>query len=612
MDNKRKYIPFNFIIISLMVTAFAVAVGLLYDYFFDLNDDVLMKDILSGAFTGFPEGHNIQMLYPISLILSAFYRIVRSADWYGIYLIICQYLSMTVILFFISDKLLTIVRKDGKRMNPIIPAAIGLIIMSGLMMGHLVILQYTFTVALLCAMAAVLIAMDKDVLSVIVLAVSFWTRSEMTMLMLPFVLLTAGYRFMSVRDNKGELVRLIKLVSAVVVMLILSELLHFAGYHSEEWREFTSFFDSRTQIYDFYQIPDYEEHKEFYDSVGMAREEYELLVNYNFGIDDEIDAELMAKISDYAGKVRNEEGLIAGIKRVLPEYFYRMRALSFPKSYEYPMTDAPWNIVTFLLYILAAVAVLVWYKAERDMGRRVWSVIWRILVIFGGRSLLWMYILVRGRDPIRITHSLYLLEIVTLLTLVYFSKGNQYGNGIVTKSEDNLRGSEFGTPNKICVAIVSLIILISVVYIPSQAFVTRTECLGRNEYNIAYQELEDYFRNHEDSFYLMDVYTSVSYDDSGYTYSQRIFGDADNRGANWTLMGGWASKSPAESDKLSYFGIEESMEKALLYENVYVVADKDTDMNWLFDYYNEKGVSIKIDAEDEVAGEFVIYKVTAE
>ena len=61
------------------------------DYFFDLNDDVLMKDILSGAYTGVPEGHNIQMLYPISALISVFYRVFRAPDWYGIFLCFLQF-----------------------------------------------------------------------------------------------------------------------------------------------------------------------------------------------------------------------------------------------------------------------------------------------------------------------------------------------------------------------------------------------------------------------------------------------------------------------------------------------------------------------------------------
>ena len=83
---KKRQISRNFITAFLITAVMALTVGLLFDFYFDLNDDVLMKDILSGAYTGTPAGHNIQMLYPVSALISLFYRLFRGADWYGIFL----------------------------------------------------------------------------------------------------------------------------------------------------------------------------------------------------------------------------------------------------------------------------------------------------------------------------------------------------------------------------------------------------------------------------------------------------------------------------------------------------------------------------------------------
>ena len=61
-------------------------------------------------------------------------------------------------------------------------------------------------------------------------------------------------------------------------------------------------FDARTEVYDFKtaDILKYEENKEFYDSLGLTEEEAALLGNYNYGVDDRIDAGLMERISAYA------------------------------------------------------------------------------------------------------------------------------------------------------------------------------------------------------------------------------------------------------------------------------------------------------------------------
>ena len=94
-----KRLNMNFIVSLVLTLAIILLAGLFGDYYFDLNDDVLMKDILSGAYTGTPAGHNIQMLYPISLFISLLYRIGVNIDWYGIFLCACQYFCFGVLIY---------------------------------------------------------------------------------------------------------------------------------------------------------------------------------------------------------------------------------------------------------------------------------------------------------------------------------------------------------------------------------------------------------------------------------------------------------------------------------------------------------------------------------
>ena len=55
---KKTNITSNFIISIVLVLITVLFMGYVGDYFFDLNDDVLMKDLLSGAYSGAPEAHN--------------------------------------------------------------------------------------------------------------------------------------------------------------------------------------------------------------------------------------------------------------------------------------------------------------------------------------------------------------------------------------------------------------------------------------------------------------------------------------------------------------------------------------------------------------------------
>ena len=101
--NKSEYINRTSLVNILLALCIAlitwgiVAVG--FDFFYDLNDDVLIKDILSGAYTGTPSGYNNQMMYPISVLIAGLYRLIPSVPWYGIMLMGWLAASVTVIVY---------------------------------------------------------------------------------------------------------------------------------------------------------------------------------------------------------------------------------------------------------------------------------------------------------------------------------------------------------------------------------------------------------------------------------------------------------------------------------------------------------------------------------
>ena len=81
------------------VTAvFLVLLFLRFDAYYDLNDDVLMEDLLSGAYTGAPAFRNIQSYYPLTLLLGGLYRISQNIPWYGAFLMVMQSVSLMIIL----------------------------------------------------------------------------------------------------------------------------------------------------------------------------------------------------------------------------------------------------------------------------------------------------------------------------------------------------------------------------------------------------------------------------------------------------------------------------------------------------------------------------------
>ena len=52
----------NYAVIVLTVLVNAIAMAVCFDYYYDLNDDVMMKDVMAGVYAGTPDGHNMQTL----------------------------------------------------------------------------------------------------------------------------------------------------------------------------------------------------------------------------------------------------------------------------------------------------------------------------------------------------------------------------------------------------------------------------------------------------------------------------------------------------------------------------------------------------------------------
>ena len=584
-------------IVTLVLVMLSVFAG---DFYFDLNDDVLIKDILSGAYTGVPASHNIQMLYPISAFISALYRINPALDFMGLFLVICQFLCLFLVIARAGSLF------DNKLIKVISQICMALVF-AGMFLSHLIFVQYTVTCALLSMTAAFLIMTEKKdkvsgfVLPVILIIIAFLIRSEMLLLTLPIVgvgilsayllqraeltpLYEAGIEQSRYSEKRRLFRRYLTLCIAIIACVIISQLAHNIAYSSDEWKKFDALFNARTELYDFQYIPDYEDNKQFYDSIGLSEAEQALLDNYNYGIDDEIDENTLLAVADYAAGLKTDvTPLPASLIRSIFPYLYRLRHISFQKSYEYPMTDAPYNIITIVLYV-AAVAVFLTGKKEKRLPGII-----SVIVLAACRSSLWFYIMVRGRDPIRITHPLYLMEIAVLLGMIYMGCKD--------------RSIVFISP-------VIAIALISSAFIGNQLQIVTSEMAERDIMRSHYDELYDYFDSNPDAFYFVDVFTAVSASDGDEkTYSEKMFEDVDNSEYNHDYMGGWACKSPLYYDKLRSNGFT-SMQDALLLNDVYFVAKKTSDIKWIEAYYLDKGTEITVTQKEVVADRFVIYKVS--
>ncbi|MDE7479460.1 MAG: hypothetical protein K2M91_16245, partial [Lachnospiraceae bacterium] len=267
--------------------AFTLLLALLlsarFDFYYELNDDTMIKDILSGAYTGRPSGFCIQMLYPLGWCIALLYKAIPTVPWYGLFLCLCQY----GVFCLIAVRLLFIMRSAG---TGIAALSIEALLAFGLFPRIFVVIQYSVTSGICMAGAVFLfitvpktdkpsVFFRRNLVPLVLVVLSFMIRTEVCMMLLPFLLIVGMAKWCS-EDKFFTVDNFRKYVTLFVVALLCitaAYSLDMVAYRGNEWSSFRNFFDARTKLYDFYGLPSYEEHKEFYESIGLSRESYTLL-----------------------------------------------------------------------------------------------------------------------------------------------------------------------------------------------------------------------------------------------------------------------------------------------------------------------------------------------
>lgn len=602
----------NVLLPCVLCAVAAFLTGCVWTYYYDLNDDSLMAEILAGSYTGVPAFRNIQSYFPLTAVLGGLYRMAAGIDWYGLFLLVCQSGSLAIVLGRIlnreESKQAEVLRKTGAVLLALLAAA-------GVFLYHFVFLQYSVTVGMIGSAAAFwFLTMEpgesrKDwageiLPPVLLIGLGFLLRSEMMIFVGPFAALSFLIRALELPLGRKKKFRLMGIVLLLVLAVLgLGELGNRLGYRSAQWQEFNRFFDARTQLYDFQKIPAYEDNESIYESIGLNAEEAELIWNYNFGLDGNIDADKLEALASYAkGKAGSEKSTGTCLREALWDYRASMTTNA----------EEPYRMISLVLYgtaLILSVGVFLRKSLEEDekennSGRSARFFFLRqagwILMLFALRSALFLYLYYNHRPVVRLTHSIYLAEAVILLWMIAKALEGRKKGGI------------------------AVFLLLSLVFLAAAGIQVREiteEQNSRLAKNAPYEEFLDYCREHPENVYLTDVYSTVDFSDPLFA--------AGGKPVNYDLMGGWASKSPLEREKLENLGVlppetENCSENAgsfagetapaldeilLAHENVYVAAETGADLSWLTEYYAAKGQQASVKEEDRIGNDWVIYSV---
>lgn len=623
----------NCILVFAVMGASALLMGLFFDFYFDLNDDTMMRDIMSGIYSGTPDGHNMQTLYPLGALIALGYRICGSFPWYGAFLLLCQFGCF----FLVGVRLCTLADvycarervfrdgagADGSGMRRHLAGKLCCLFLLavfqwGIWLTHMVNIQYTITCGMLVGAAVFLFLtmpegalfgelsaplsvkafLIKSLPALLLFLLAFQLRSEMALLTLPFLGLAGLFCWWAdgpvfAGKTMQKYVGLLLLLLAGMGISIGADSLAYGG----EWREFRQLFDDRTTIYDFY--PEVLPEKPFdtdLENLGVSVGAQILLKNYNFGLDEKIDAQMLSDVADYAKEhVGGARDWGAIFKEKLLLYRYR----SFHGG------DAPYNLLVILGYgaNVISMILLLWRDARKLLAAAV-----QLLLLVLVRSALWMFILMRGRDPERITHPLYLVEFCLLAGLFLWHIWREVpvlgktAPGAVFSA--NRRGGFAAAQSLLCSA-AAVLFLLSVWGLWKGLPAVQADQARRQEINREWEAIDAYCRAHSDTFYFEDVYSTVA-------FSGKLLECRGNTIANYDIVGGWMCKSPLYRKKLAAFGIEEAADALAEGKAAFIMSDEEVSLRgltWFEVPYAEKGLTVYVEAYDRIGENYGVYQV---
>ena len=565
-----------------------------FDFYYDLNDDMVIKDILSGAYSGAPNGRTNQILYPLGLMISFGYRLFSHMPIWGLFLCGCFGLCFGMVVYGMEDYF----QKQKVKIGIVL---LMMMVFLSLLLWELVYVQYSVVCGLLVGTACFWFYTTpincgvgefwkRNIPALLVCWLAFLIRSEMFLLMSPFVAVAGIFHWMEnvkkqqeeysgighkptwkyilSKENQGKYVAF--LVSLMVGLGLIFGADSFA-YREQGWQEYRSFFDARTNLYDFTWYPAYEEAKEFYEEKGISEIQYKLLDNYNFGLDETITENTLETVASYGERPKM---FGTAPKRVSAAMADMVKKMLLPE-------DAPYNYFVLAGYGLV-VGLMILQQERKYVGH--------LCILLVMRCIPWMYLLYVQRALPRVTHPLYMAEFFILLAILV----------------RELYDRPLWNPEKYYrLGVAGVFLLIATISLPFTWSEVKAEQNRRGEILVNQSLLDQYAKENAENYYYLDVYSTVS-------FVEKIYEDVDNSYKNYDLMGGWYYHSPVQKENMRRVTGVENMEEALLQENVYFVAESNADVSFVEEYYKTKKINVKLDIVDTVGegdNPFLVYKV---
>lgn len=438
-----------------------------YIFRYAINDDINMRNFISGRYTGEFESRLIHIKYVIGWFLKVLYSVYSNIEWYAVMLLAVQSAGLGVMIF-------RILSMKEKRIDKSLQCLVLILIIGTLWIPYFVNVQYTLVAALTGVSAIFWYITGKntvfdDTITVMLALLAYSIRHEVGIVVFALGVGVFVYKNWPLKPSVS--VYRVFIMGGIGVVTIL--LIQSFAYKSKEWKDFFDFNEVRTELYDYYGFPDYADNQGFYNEAEISWESYKAMLDSNMLLNGALNLDKYEAVLNKSKELQ-QTGIIEHI----------IRAVKLVGS----------QFLSDQYRVYAVFSIILWGMVLCTLIRRGdrWKLLWSTFIIVIIASL-WLYLGYRGRLPERVAVMMHLFGAIIPFAILIDLR-------TIYVNQSGVRIFAIGA------AICTLLLTNGFT-----GYKLKQEQQEQKTQLYMADRLEEYFGDNSENFYFVDVYSLAAY-----------------------------------------------------------------------------------------------------
>lgn len=546
--NKKRKIVIYVVVINIFILLFYL---LFYYCKWRTNDDILMRNIVSGAF-GNNDYHVVFINSIVGRFLSILYSLFANISWYELMHYLINFSSFSFLSYLIIAKKKNIIYL----LIPIIVFAYQAYTRP----------QFTVTAAVstTCGLVYLIEYINRNNSKYLLVGITFFSIGMMIRIeeFLACSFITAIFFLLSLvniikENNKVKFKKVLIVICLCTIILMINVFINKLDYASDEWKNYSEFNYYRSALRDG-GFPSYEDNIDMYNSVNINSNAYVLFKNGNINDSSIFNIDAMKKIVQYKDKEKIDIDQL---------YNFANNAIIFSFN----------NKDIFVFTILILISILTIFITNKNKIEVLSTVFSGVAVIF----CMWYVFYTRKDFPSRVVIGLYGCYL-TLISTQYIEGCKIYRSIKINK-----------------VLSLMLIVLFFVLSIDNMKFNKKEDI----QKQIETANTINILNSKKETLYLCCVGNNLNLQPTLLNCLPRRAND------NICSLGDCITGSPIVKQQMEKYGINNPYKDVINNENVLIVDylgnSIDNVITYIKDYYDAKAQYQCIDS----IGDYSIYRI---